>query len=143
VEQEGYRRVNLRGVRRSVHSLVLEAFVEPRPDGMLGLHRDDVKWHNHVSNLYWGSAADNMRDCIRNGRHGGLNKTHCPRGHEFAGWNLVSASLPARICRACNRARGLMRYRYPAGYTEEAMRLEADTQYERTMTVHRLAGVRG
>src|SRR5699024_7512668 len=32
------------------------------------LHKDDIKTNNHVSNLYWGDDADNMRDMIKNGR---------------------------------------------------------------------------
>ena len=45
-----------------VHILVLEAFIGPRPLGQLGLHKDDDSWHNAVSNLYWGSHADNAND---------------------------------------------------------------------------------
>lgn len=48
--------------RRRVHHLVLEAFIGPRPDGMLALHKDDNKLNNHISNLYWGTHADNMLD---------------------------------------------------------------------------------
>lgn len=29
------------------------------------------------------------------------NKTHCPKGHELAGDNLVKSKLPYRICRLC------------------------------------------
>ena len=52
---------------RKVHHLVAEAFIEPRPDGMLCLHRDDDKFNNTPENLYWGTAKQNQRDCIRNG----------------------------------------------------------------------------
>ena len=133
-DRRGYRHVNLLDKRRSVHSLVLEAFVRPRPPGLMGLHRDDVKWHNHVSNLYWGTAADNMRDCLRNGTHLAPKKTHCPRGHMLAEPNLVVASLPIRICKACNRARGLMRYRYGRDYPQDVMKALADEQYERIVS---------
>jgi hypothetical protein len=130
VNAQGYRHVSLAGTTRSVHSLVLEAFVEPRPAGMLGLHRDDVKWHNHVSNLYWGTHADNARDCLRNGTHWTVGRTHCPRGHELAEFNLVVAQLPARICKACNRARAHLVYRLGRhGWTEDDMRAESDARY--------------
>jgi hypothetical protein len=129
VHPQGYRHVSLRGVQRSVHSLVLEAFVCPRPAGMLGLHRDDVKWHNHVSNLYWGSPAENARDSVRNGTHARVVRVFCPRGHRLAEPNLVQASLPGRICKACNRARATMRYEYGKAYPEDAMRALADVRY--------------
>jgi hypothetical protein len=47
----------------SVHHLVLEAFVGPRPFGMLACHVDDDSANNAVSNLYWGTHADNADDC--------------------------------------------------------------------------------
>jgi hypothetical protein len=53
----GYRQV-----QRKVHLLVLEAFVGPRPKGMLGLHKDDDTFNNRLSNLYWGTHRDNALD---------------------------------------------------------------------------------
>lgn len=126
---KGYRHVSFAGKGYSVHSLVLEAFICPRPDGLWALHLDDVKWNNHVSNLYWGTPSDNSRDAVRNGTQVSVGKTHCPRGHILAEPNLVVASLPSRICKACNRARGLMRYRYGPDYPQDVMRALADEHY--------------
>lgn len=53
--------------RKKVHVMVLEAFTGPRPEGMLGLHRDDDKENNAIENLYWGTAAENRADAVRNG----------------------------------------------------------------------------
>ena len=50
-----------------VHILVLTVFVGPRPEGMWGLHRDDDKTNNHLSNLYWGTPKQNAADRYRNG----------------------------------------------------------------------------
>ena len=63
----GYLCVNLRKDKKSkmfaVHILVCEAFHGSRPfEGALALHKDDVKVHNFVDNLYWGTHADNMKD---------------------------------------------------------------------------------
>jgi hypothetical protein len=129
VNPQGYRHVSLRGKQFSVHSLVLEAFVCPRPPGMMGLHRDDQKWNNHLGNLYWGSAVDNARDSVRNGTHARVVRVFCPRGHRLAEPNLVQASLPVRICKACNRARGAMRHKYGKVYPEDVMRALADERY--------------
>jgi hypothetical protein len=57
------------GVKRvhTVHSLVLEAFVGPRPDGLWALHRDDNRADNTLPNLYWGTPSDNAIDRRENG----------------------------------------------------------------------------
>ena len=52
---------------RKVHHLVAEAFIGPRPEGMLCLHRDDDKLNNTPENLYWGTQKQNQQDCIKNG----------------------------------------------------------------------------
>ena len=55
---------------RDVAHLVLEAFVGPRPDGCVAMHLDDNSANNDVSNLRWGTAADNARDSVKKLRHG-------------------------------------------------------------------------
>jgi len=60
-------RVNGKQVTKKIHHLVAEAFIGPRPDGMLCLHRDDDKANNTPENLYWGTAKQNQADCTRNG----------------------------------------------------------------------------
>ena len=54
---------------RFVHSLVLTAFVGPRPTGMYALHRDDDPTNNSLDNLYWGTPSENIRQCFNSGRH--------------------------------------------------------------------------
>lgn len=49
-----------------VHVLVLRAFVGPCPEGLEGLHWDDVKLNNHLSNLRWGTRRENLLDRYRN-----------------------------------------------------------------------------
>jgi hypothetical protein len=62
----GYRRVGLHagGVQKlkHVHSLVLLAWVGPRPDGMECRHLNGDKLDNRVENLRWGSHTENMQD---------------------------------------------------------------------------------
>lgn len=50
-----------------VHSLVLTAFVGPKPEGMECCHRDGNPLNNHIDNLRWGTHSDNMQDSIRHG----------------------------------------------------------------------------
>ena len=53
---------------RKVHSLVLEAFIGPRPEGYECRHLDDVPDNNRLSNLCWGTNSENVFDAIRNGK---------------------------------------------------------------------------
>ena len=70
-------RKNRKQYTRKVHHLVAEAFIGPRPDGLLCLHRDDDRTNNTPANLYWGDSRQNQADCTRNGtrpsRQGVLN----------------------------------------------------------------------
>lgn len=88
-----------------IHHLVLEAFVGPRPEGALGLHRDDNPNNNAVENLYWGTYSDNQYDKVNNGNHHNANKTRCPRNHEYTEANTIRWRDGARRCRACREGR--------------------------------------
>jgi hypothetical protein len=48
--------------RCSIHTLMLLAFVGPRPPGMQGMHGDDVPTNNKLSNLAWGTPKQNAAD---------------------------------------------------------------------------------
>lgn len=59
-----YRRVQLYHPRRFayVHTLIAEAFIGPRPDGMMVLHKDDDGFHNTVDNIRYGDRDENEAD---------------------------------------------------------------------------------
>ncbi len=67
----GYFGFNLQGKgkisRRLIHELVLEAFVCPRPDGMICRHLDGCKTNNRVENLCWGTYIENAQDQFDHG----------------------------------------------------------------------------
>lgn len=48
-------------------NLVLEAFIGPCPEGMECCHQDDDRRNNSISNVRWGTRADNMADRKKNG----------------------------------------------------------------------------
>lgn len=106
---DGYARVSISidGVKkhRLVHHLMLETFVGPRPEGMLGLHRDGDRRNNAIGNLYWGSYTDNQNDSVVHGTHPQASKTHCPQGHEYTLENTRiyerKNGWTERLCRAC------------------------------------------
>lgn len=102
----GYVRVGMCKLGKTrtvlVHPLVLEAFVGPRPGGSDCRHLNDKPDDNRLENLRWGSRSQNTYDSVRNGSHINARKTHCKRGHPFAGNNLyVVAKTGKRQCKTC------------------------------------------
>lgn len=66
-KKAGHRWVSLgRGNRVYVHHLVLRAFVGPAPVGTESLHWDDDPCNNELTNLRWGTRAENIADYRRN-----------------------------------------------------------------------------
>ena len=92
-----------RGKTRQVHHLVLEAFVGPRPSGMLALHRDGDSANNRLSNLYWGTHSDNGHDAVRHGTHHQASKKVGKCGHPLDGVRMrPDGSVRQRYCKICN-----------------------------------------
>lgn len=63
---------------RTVHRLVLETFVGPRPAGQLCRHLNGVPDDNRLPNLRWGTHQENADDKVSHGtqsrHHGGRAK---------------------------------------------------------------------
>lgn len=70
--RDSRRSVNLKsagvGSKRTIASLVCEAFIGPRPCGMYVLHREDDLSNDWLSQLYYGTPKQNSEDCARTGR---------------------------------------------------------------------------
>lgn len=88
VRPDGYHQVKLgRGDYWLLHRLVL--FVFRGPSDLKGLHRDDIKSHNYLSNLYYGNSKQNADDRVRNNR---------ARGRDAANAKLTREDV-LEICR--------------------------------------------
>jgi len=61
--------VNLGRLWKSIHVLVLEEFVGPRPDGMQGAHDDGDTSNNRLRNLFWKTPVGNNKDKIAHRTH--------------------------------------------------------------------------
>ncbi len=101
---------------KRVHVMVLESFVGPRPDGMVGCHYDDDHSNNSLNNLRWDTPSANEQDKIRNGNQHNMNKTHCPKGHPYVPenlykdvWYVNGVRKQRRVCKTCHLARGRAR----------------------------------
>lgn len=136
----GYYTIHLcvggRNITVYVHTLVLEAFVGPRPAGMESLHGPNGRLDNHwPENLSYGTSAQNSLDTIRDGNDYHLNLTHCPRGHLLQEPNLIPSVLKKgyRECLTCSRAKSNQRIaeRYGRPYD---LQVEMIKHYDRIMS---------
>ena len=67
VASNGYFTVALRGVTRTVHSLVADAFIGPCPCGEQVRHVDGNRLNVSHQNLCYGTPVDNRADSERHG----------------------------------------------------------------------------
>lgn len=62
---KNYKQIHLttKKIRKfcKIHHLVLEAFVNPRPEGKQCNHKDGNKSNNYFENLEWVTASENMK----------------------------------------------------------------------------------
>jgi hypothetical protein len=98
-------------LNRRVHQLVTEAFIGPRPEGLVIRHLDGNKLNNASSNLTYGTAVENAQDCISHGANPQLGKSACPKGHRYDEANTRVTPLGHRRCRACARERAARDWR--------------------------------
>jgi len=65
---KGYPSIKLgRTFQAKVHTLVLETFIGPKPDGYVCRHLDGNSENNAVDNLCWGTQEENYEDRKRHG----------------------------------------------------------------------------
>lgn len=94
----------------AVHTLVLLAFVGPRPEGMECRHLDGDPTNNRPTNLAWGTHTENNRDRVRHGTHHNAAKMKCDAGHDFTPENTyLRPDGKGRQCRTCSSLRGAAR----------------------------------
>jgi hypothetical protein len=137
----GYFAVSLsKHDKRTVHTLVLEAFIGPCPPGMECCHGPAGPADNRLSNLSWGTRSKNMIDTLRDGTNYARNRTHCPRDHALQGPNLTPSIAAAgrRGCLACSRAQSRERYAKRCNRPFD-FKATADAYYKQIMATWRQA----
>lgn len=90
IASNGYPTVALYGVTRTMHSLVIEAFIGPRLSGMEVRHLDGKRTNCILDNLAYGTPADNRADSKRHGT--------MARGSQYSSAKLNEAK--ARVIRS-------------------------------------------
>lgn len=108
--KSGHLHVVLCGATRTVHSLVADAFIGPRPDEYEVRHINGQPADCRATNLEYGTRSDNTEDSKRHGTHFHAGLTECTRGHDLTdSANLQkSAKGDRRTCLACRRERDAM-----------------------------------
>ena len=73
---KGYKQVFIRRKNYKIHRLVAAVFLVNPDNKPLVCHKDSNPLNNDVSNLYWGTVKDNVRDCKKLGRHFSQKSAH-------------------------------------------------------------------
>lgn len=115
----GYPVVHLNGKPRLVHRLVLLAFVGPPDEGKQCRHLDGDPTNNNLSNLRWGTPAENNADQVSHGTRAGgpwRDTPACKAGHPFTPENTyIYPETGFRACRECRREWARARYHREKG----------------------------
>ena len=123
---------------RTVHSLVADAFIEPRPEGAVCRHLDGDRLNNSPENLAWGTVSENQYDTVDHGNNHNAAKTRCKRGHMLAEWNVKTfpsdGHIRRRNCRSCLYGASKARS-FPKQDRERAIQEHSDIRYESLKTM--------
>lgn len=100
-----YGRFRLSGKLYLAHRISYELFIKRPPDELCVLHKCDVTKCVNPEHLFLGTQKDNALDREAKGRGEAgkylLTRTHCRRGHTYAGDNLRFNQDGSRRCRIC------------------------------------------
>lgn len=102
---EGYLRVKLvyvggRQRNRLVHLLVASAFLGPAPaPGMQVRHRNNLRTDARLSNLAWGTRAENHADKVAAGTAGRGGRRRGAVSHQLVAWIRRSPASSRSLAR--------------------------------------------
>lgn len=97
-----------KGRHVTVHGVVAEAFLGPRPGGLEVRHLNGDRTDCHAANLAYGTRRQNRLDTVAHGTHHYGKRDHCKHGHAFTPENTRlrdRGNTVERICIACTADR--------------------------------------
>lgn len=123
--QDGYGRTHLNGWTGMAHTIAYRMRVGPIPNGM----QLDHLCHTAVAATCQDGKDCPHRACVNpahlepvtpqenSRRSAPAQRSHCPQGHPYEGWNLITDDKGRRKCRACMAER-TRRWEERAGYVK-------------------------
>jgi hypothetical protein len=99
-----------RGVRRThtVHQLVANAFLGPRPVGMEICHGPEGQFVNTVDNLSYGTSKQNSLDMRRDGTNTGVEVVRSD-GKRYANMRIAAEDVGCHNSQICMVCRGTVK----------------------------------
>lgn len=104
----GYARLYVFGYYTMAHRLSWLVTNGAIADGLFVCHTCDNPRCVRPDHLFLGTAEENVQDMVKKGRAAWCHnsqKTHCKRGHELSGENVIINAKGSRVCRACQSER--------------------------------------
>lgn len=86
------------GDKQSVRDLVAEAFIGPKPPGMVTVNINGDLLDNRVENIAYMTYSELAKRRPKQPR-----KEVCPSGHPYSGDNVTINSQGRQVCRECGR----------------------------------------
>jgi hypothetical protein len=106
---QGYGKLFIDGKLYKTHRLSCWIYHDLDLDSNLrALHKVECKAKScwNPEHLYVGNDSDNLYDRYKAGwKHPNTHKTKCPKGHPYAGKNLIVEKRGSRRCRECKNSR--------------------------------------
>lgn len=106
IDKSGYGVFRLEGKNKKAHRMSYHIFKEDIPEKLQVNHKCDVRCCVNPDHLWVGTQKENILDAVSKKRMAMQKVTHCPRGHELSGDNLIlhkrrTRPNPGRECRIC------------------------------------------
>jgi hypothetical protein len=88
----GYKTYKINKQWFFVSRLTANAFIT-NPNNLPNVcHKDNDKSNNSVDNLYWGTQSDNIKQCVKDGRHPGFS--NLKRQNQYTKAKLLGLPKP-------------------------------------------------